>query len=328
MRNKALVIGIDDYAIAPQASCIADAIRIKTLLQNHADSAPNFDVNLLQSDDTSVTRAAIIPALDELFTDPCNVALLYFAGHGRGDPKSGDSFLITQDGEAGGWGVSFTDILSRANRSKAQSTVIILDCCDSGAMGEAVGLAHPGVAAIGAGVTILTASDRGQSARSGYPNSVFTSLLIDGLEGAAADIVGRITPASLYSHIDQALASWSQRPLYKTNVRELTVLRQVEPKAPLAALRRLAEWFPTPEHVFKLDPSYEPEAKPPFLGDLTDEEIAQRRSIFGDLQRCNRQGLIAPVGADHMYHAAIFSKGCRLTSLGQHFRRLAADSRI
>lgn len=328
MRNKALVIGIDDYATAPQASCIADAMKVKTLLAYHGDGGRNFDVNLLQSDEASVTRATILPALDALFTDPCNVALLYFAGHGRGDPQSGDSFLITQDGEAGGWGVSFTDILSRANRSKAQSTIIILDCCDSGAMGEAVGVAHPGVAAIGAGVTILTASDRSQPARSGYPSSVFTSLLIDGLAGAAADIVGRITPASIYSHIDQALASWSQRPLYKSNVRELTVLRQVEPKIPLAALRKLADWFPTPEHVFQLDPSYEPEAPAPVPDALTDEEIRQRREVFRNLQRCNRQGLIAPVGVEHMYHAAIHSHGCNLTPLGQHFWRLAVEGRI
>jgi hypothetical protein len=47
-------------------------------------------------------------------------------------------------------------------------------------------------------------------------------------------------------------------------------------------------------------------------------------TIFKELQACNRQGLVVPVEAEHMYNAAIESKACKLmTALGAHYRKLA-----
>lgn len=45
--------------------------------------------------------------------------------------------------------------------------------------------------------------------------------------------------------------------------------------------------------------------------------------VFSLLQKYNRHGLLVPVGADHMWNAAMESKFCRLTLLGKHYRRLA-----
>ncbi len=81
---------------------------------------------------------------------------------------------------------------------------------------------------------------------------LFTDMLLDGLTGSSADICGRITPASLYSHVDKPLPL-EQRPIYKANVQTFVTLRQVAPKVPLETLRRLPKYFPDPTDIFSLD---------------------------------------------------------------------------
>jgi len=49
-----------------------------------------------------------------------------------------------------------------------------------------------------------------EAATSGIPTShrrggVFTGLLVDALSGGAANLVGDVTPGSVYAHIDQSL---------------------------------------------------------------------------------------------------------------------------
>lgn len=42
----------------------------------------------------------------------------------------------------------------------------------------------------------------------------------------------------------------------------------------------------------------------------------------------NRVNLVVPVDAPHMYHAAMESKACKLTVLGEHYRRLVSRGLI
>jgi uncharacterized caspase-like protein len=102
--------------------------------------------------------------------------------------------------------------MTLANSSKAKNKVIILDSCHSGVAGDNSTVA--GKAEITNGVTILTASTAEQYALEtpGGGSGVFTSLLVDALNGAAANLVGDITPGSVYAHIDQSLGPWAQRP--------------------------------------------------------------------------------------------------------------------
>ncbi|MGE4531507.1 MAG: hypothetical protein AB7C98_09310 [Acidithiobacillus sp.] len=183
-------------------------------------------------------------------------------------------------------------------------------------------------AIIGTGVTILTASHRDGVAEDGQRHGVFTDILLDGLAGGCSDIRGNITPASLYSHVDQTLGPWEQRPIYKANVQNFVTLRQVEPKIPFDVLRRLPTYFPDRAHVFPLDPSYEPDRQniPEEFRSIPVNEDNVR--IFKELQKCNRYGLVVPVDAEHMYYAAINSKGCKLTALGTHYRKLAEMKRL
>ncbi len=50
-------------------------------------------------------------------------------------------------------------------------------------------------------------------------------------------------------------------------------------------------------------------------------------TIFAMLQKCNRVNLLVP-DAPHMFDGAMESRMCRLTALGEHYRRLRAKDLI
>ena len=327
--KRALVVGIDRYAEQPLNGCENDARDISRLLERNGDGSPNFAVRLLSSEREVVDAATLLDAITELFAGNPETALLYFAGHGVINPETNAGYIVSQDGRRGAWGVSLADILHLANTAypRVRSTVIILDSCHSGYAGEVAAIAGQ-ASVIGNGVTILTATHRDGPAAEVGGRGLFTDILVDGLSGAACDIRGNVSPAALYSHVDQTLGAWEQRPLYKANVSSFITLRQVAPKVPDDVLRRLVEYFPDPAHHFALDPSYEPDRQniPEELRHLPINEDHTR--IFKELQLCNRHGLVVPVGEEHMYYAAINSKACRLTATGAHYRNLAAIGRL
>ncbi|CAM3318232.1 caspase family protein [Polaromonas hydrogenivorans] len=329
--KRALVIGIDDYPSSPLRGCVNDATAISQLLETNGDGSPNFSLRTLTSNDIEVGNAALQQAVSELFKGgEAETALLYFAGHGIINPETNAGYIVGSDGRRGAWGMSLSEILGLANDAhpKIRSTVIILDCCHSGYAGEVAGLPTGSPSVIGTGVTILTASHREGTAEDGQRHGVFTDILLDGLQGGCSDIRGNITPASLYSHVDQTLGAWEQRPIYKANVQSFVTLRQVEPKIPFDVLRRLPSYFPDRASVFALDPSFEPDRVnvPEEFRNVPVNDGNVR--IFKELQKCNRHGLVMPVDAEHMYYAAIQSTGCKLTALGAHYRKLAEMKRL
>lgn len=328
--KKALVIGIDDYPNLPLSGCVNDAIAIANTIEKNGDGSPNFSVVLMTSNNMELSTEKLSEAISNLFTGDADTVLLYFAGHGIINPDTNAGYIVSQNGSRGAWGISLSEILGLANKAypHIKSTVIILDSCHSGFAGEVTALGDERISAIGTGVTILTACHRTGTASEVNGQGVFTELLIDGLSGSSADICGRITPASLYSHVDQTLGPWEQRPIYKANVQTFVTLRQVSPKIPLDILRRLPEYFPDATSVFLLNPSFEPDRQniPEELRSFPVDLNNTR--IFKELQMCNRYGLITPVDAEHMYYAAIQSTGCKLTALGAHFRKLAEMKRI
>lgn len=328
--RKALIIGIDKYPDMPLSGCENDAASIASILEKNGDGSPNFDIHLISSDNSMVTSEAILSALEELFSGDAETALFYFAGHGIIDPVTNAGYIVSQDGKKGSWGISLAELLGMANAAspRIKSTIIILDSCSSGYAGEVSGLNASQISAIGNGVTILTACHREGTAAEDKGHGLFTNMLLDGLSGSAADVLGRITPASVYSHIDQTLGSWEQRPIYKANVQTFVTLRQIAPKISPEILRHLPTYFPNQTDEFALNPSFEPDRQnvPEHLRREPVNEDNTR--IFKELQLCNRYGIVIPVDAEHMYYAAIESKGCKLTALGAHYRKLAELGRI
>lgn len=323
--RKALIVGIDYYAhLSPLYGCVNDAHLIGGVLGRHGDGTPNFDIKLLTGTGAAqaVKKSELKDLVSELFADNPETALLFFAGHGHIETTGG--YLITSDCARGDDGLSLNDVLTIANKSRARNKIIVLDSCHSGIAGT------PPVAGSAAelteGLTILTASTAEQYADEQNGNGVFTTLFVDALSGAAANLVGEITPGSVYAHIDKSLGSWEQRPVFKTNVKSFVSLRNVTPSVILEELRRITEFFPSPGFLFQLDPSFEPETKGRDPGMPAPNPVNTEK--FSILQKYNRVGLLIPVGAPHMWHAAMESKGCKLNVLGEHYRRLVEKGRI
>jgi hypothetical protein len=323
--RKALVVGIDYYSSGSNLfGCVHDARSVETVLKRHGNGSLNFDVHFLGADQAreAVSRADLKDAITELFTGESEVALLYFAGHGHIEATGG--YILGSDSTRGDDGVALMEVLSLANASQAKNKVIVLDSCHSGIAGT---LPTGGEGAVlSEGITILTASTAEQYATESAAGGVFTTLFVNALNGAACNLVGDISPGSVYAHIDQSLGAWDQRPVFKTNVKSFVSLRKVQPPIGLAELRLITHLFPKPGYLYPLDPSFEPEMKgrdpgmPP-----PDSENTQN---FAVLQKYNRVNLVVPVGAEHMWHAAMQSKSCKLTVLGEHYRRLVARGRI
>jgi hypothetical protein len=324
--RKALIVGVDYYKhTSPLHGCVNDAHSVKGALERHSDGTVNFGVKILTATGPSevVSRTILRDNVRELFADDSETALFYFAGHGHIETTGG--YILTSDCQTGNDGLPLAEVVTFANTSKAKNRIILLDSCHSGV--AAIHPAAPQNSELSDGLTILTASTAEQYASEQNGGGVFTALMVDALNGAAANLVGDVTPGSVYAHIDQSLGPWEQRPVFKTNVKSFVSLRKVQAPIPLSDLQNIRDFFPSPGFEFPLDPSFEPERgtetpknMPPPLPENTRK--------FAILQKYARVNLVVPVGAPHMWHAAMESKPCKLTVLGEHYRRLVEKGRI
>ena len=321
----ALIVGVNHYEHGGHLyGCVNDAHSVKAILERHDGGSVNFDCRLLTGTGPSETvkRGDLKDQITELFKADADIALFYFAGHGHIEATGG--YLLTSDAARGDEGVSLTEILTIANNSPAKNKLIILDSCHSGIAGTPPEAGQ--LASLAEGVTVLTASTKDQYATEQNGRGVFTTLLVDALSGSAANLTGDITPGSIYAHIDQSLGAWEQRPVFKTNVKQFVSLRKSSPSISIEDLRKITTLFPTPGYSFPLDPTFEPEMEGRDEG--MPNPVQENTRIFSVLQKYNRLNLLVPDGADHMWNAAMESKSCRLTALGEHYRRLVEKNRI
>lgn len=317
--RKALVVGIDNYVeVGDLHGCVNDACAVANVLSRNADGSLNFDIKkmLSTSENNIVTKSDLEDAIIELFSGEDELALFYFSGHGYAEDNNG--YIITSDVKLRGRnGIKMDDIMQWCNKSKVKNKILIFDCCHAGTAGDDKYFNSNSI--IGEGVTILSACTKGQYALEAKGHGVFTNLLVDALNGSGANILGQITPGSVYAHIDQSLGAWSQRPVFKTNVEQFVSLRQALPSIEMDDLRQITSLFVNPNEEFKLNPTFEPDSKCP------DNENTRK---FAILQKMVRVNLVVPVGEQHMYYAAMKSKACKLTALGAHYWQLVKNERI
>ena len=314
--KKALIVGINNYRPHALEGCEPDAKAISEVIKRNADGTKNFDVNLILSSKTSVTRSLLNEEVESLFSGDPEIALLYFAGHGM--VKSTGGYLVTTDARKYDEGVEMDKILNIANQSEARNKIIILDCCHSGALGTP-SFGGSALAQLSEGLSVLTASRDSESALEVDGAGVFTSLIVEGLKGGAADLRGNISPGLLYAYVDAALGAWDQRPIFKTNVTSFASIRNVTPRVPLTSMLKITEFFDFHDSEHQLNPSYEDS------DDSSDEENVK---IFKVLQKLQSVGLVVPVGDEHMYYAAMKSKSCKLTAVGHQYWRLVKEDRL
>jgi Caspase domain len=315
--KRALLVGIDRYDnFNNLGGCVNDVDALEPLLSRNDDDSPNFDCQKRTSDTGGVTRDALLADLDALLSGGAEIAVLYLAGHG--DERANDVALVTEDGTDGTPGIAFSEVLTKVAQSPVGEIIIMLDCCFSGAAG---GIPQLGTstATLRSGVSILMASRGDQTAAETAGRGLFSTYLCGALEGGAADVLGKVTVAGLYSYLDESFGAWDQRPMFKANVDRLHVIRACKPAVPLPELRQINELFPTADHVFPLDPSYEDTAEP---------RDAEHEATFKTLQKYRAAKLVDPVGEEQMYYAAMKSTACHLTPLGRHYWHMAAEGRF
>ncbi|MEW1661112.1 caspase family protein [Streptomyces sp. NPDC093707] len=140
--------------------------------------------------------------VDELFTTAAreDVLLLYYSGHGQLD-ELGALYLCAKDTSTSrlrASGLSAIEINNMIDGSAATTTVVILDCCYSGAF---KGTARSAPTA-GKGRYVLTSSRSTQLARAATDHSQpspFTGQLVRGLHHAEA--TGHLTIVELYRQV-------------------------------------------------------------------------------------------------------------------------------
>ncbi len=334
--KRATLVGLDRYSGQNQLlGCCKDAKDLANVLARHeVSNRRNFHCDLItDSDGQPVDADRLRREIKELFSGPAACVLFYYAGHAVVDSTSAKGRFVVPGRDGRVEQVPFDDLFEEANKAYSRnilSTVIVLDCCGSGAFADVSNLDETQrVSLLGNGVTILAASGRTERASEhAVTGGMFTQYMVEGLKGSAADLRGWVSAASIYSHIDHMLGRKGQRPVYKASVSEFVTLRECTPKIEIETLLALPKLFERPDAQIELDPSFEPDREnvPERYRHIPQDP--HNVATFKRLQSLNRQGLVVPIGAEHMYYAAIESKSCGLTELGKHYRELAALDRL
>ena len=328
--KKALVIGIDDYPDAELTGCVADATAMARILERNDDGSRNYEVRLRTSESHEIDRPFLRMLLAELFENPRDdELLLYFSGHGAQTPWGAD--LVTQDYAEHSLGVAMDDVLTLATTSAAREVLIILDCCFSGQVGNLAAIQGAGVdpqfrfgrALIRENVTFMAASHELEAAVEIGGQGAFTRLLIDGLEGAAADQLGHVTALSLYVFASRGFGGWEQRPVFKSNITQPAVLRQCTPFIESNLLRRLPDHFERANARVRLDPEYEGDGRPLKTGEGTPKQQA-----YDYFRKLRNASLLATDANEDLYFVVLGSGEVFLTPLGRYFWGLASEDRL
>lgn len=321
MSRRALIIGIDNYpGDNALTGCVKDAEGVANTLGRHEDGSPNFSCQLFTSPSHDISQAFLRGKINQLFSGEAECALFYFAGHGYESPLGG--YLVAQDFGKHNEGVPFSELLNVANQAlenkTIQEVVIILDCCHSGHMGNNPFSINAN-AQLAKGLSILTASMSNQLAAGTRRGGLFTTAILEALNGGISDVTGNVTVADVYRYSDLILTAWEQRPMFKAHLKSLTVLKKCTPKVPVWIIRKLKIYFIATTAEFPLDPSFEPTHEP---------EDKEHEEIFSHLLTLMAAGLLEPVDEEHLYAAAIHSKSCRLTALGRFYWKLVDVGKI
>jgi hypothetical protein len=318
--NRALIVGINDYGNASLdlTASVNDAREVANLMRHHGNGETNFEDVVLE--ENVQTKAELNGLIIELFKKESDIALFYFSGHGNDDCLGYQ--LGTPDGRLNDMGVPMGQVMNLVAASPAKNKIVILECCHAAGV-ENQETANGMAAYLHEGVTVLASSMHKQKAYQINEHSVFTNLLIQAMEGGAADLNGHITAAGIYAYIDKAMGPVGQRPVFKTNISEFVPIRKVTPPVSPEIMQQLPDLFLKSTDSFLLNPSFEDTNDPTVKHEcFTPYADAENVKKFKQLQKLQSVGLVEPVDAPFMYFAAMKSKACRLTPLGQHYWRM------
>jgi WD40 repeat protein len=205
---------------------------IKSFRQKSRTVFRNEEVRLLR--DGEATRRDMLDALDWLRTrtKPGDVAVVFYAGHGYADPKTGVFSVLPVDvrlRELARTGIDADQIKERLQIPSY--TLLLLDACQAGGFTatEARVLSQAAEEAVRQmvyeeGMIVIGAATKDQSALEENNHGYFTTALMEGLEGRARrDADGLIDVSSLWQYIEPRVLELSDREQNPTISRASTV---------------------------------------------------------------------------------------------------------
>lgn len=316
--RKALCIGINYYMYTNcLKGAVSDAEKMAKALkkQNH-DETENFEVTLKTAKYPTerISRSEMKKAINELFSGEPDVALFYYAGHGTHNDYSG--YLCPSDSRPGEPedGLSLEYLMNVVKKSEAKNKIIILDSCSSGFAGDYANLG--GSAALPENTTIMAACEKDGYAQEPDDNGIFTSLILEALDGGAMDILGNVTTSSVYDYVVKSLHPDIQKPILKANIQNPVILRVNKPPLTADELVYLVTLFKNPFMELPLNPRYEEDKH--HAEDKTHDPKLE--AIFKILRKFHQYNLVVPhESEEYMYWAAIHSKSCHLTARGRQY---------
>lgn len=217
MTRSALIVASDQYEdprFGQLRAPVRDAESLSRVL--HDPAIGDFDVRTL----TNAPWHAVRVELEDFFADRRrnDLLLLYFSCHGVKD-QSGHLYFATTDTQfrrLAATGISSSFVNEQMNRSRSRRIVLLLDCCYSGAFTRGLVVRTGGDVDVterfeGGGRAIITASSAMEYAFEGEEltatasprPSVFTSVVVRGLETGAADRDGDglVSVDDLYEYV-------------------------------------------------------------------------------------------------------------------------------
>jgi hypothetical protein len=208
----ALLIGVDKCeAVGELKVCSADAIALKSVLEQIGYPDNHITV-LVDSNQSNINALPTIGNVERAIKRLAQVAetddkiLFFFSGHGV--THNGTSFLVPTDGDLTK-GVSLTWVKDQFAACKAREKVMILDACHSGAAKGVSGIT-PDLKTAGNLIMLLSCEKEQVS----WPDkqgrhSVFTSAILEGLSGKAANADQKVTHQTLADYVRKSVKDWT-----------------------------------------------------------------------------------------------------------------------
>jgi serine/threonine protein kinase len=241
----AVVVGINEYDPArwtPLRWCANDAREVAALL-----AMPEYGFTVVELIDAEATTARIVAALMKLRESEPDSLAFYFAGHGVSNELG--AYLVTYDNQDWAEGLRLDQLAQILTpSSQTQNSVAFLDCCHSGA--APLGAAHlTPLSPRAIEQSFPAALDRSRALIAACPandvsvetdsseHGVFTSHLIEGLAGNAADYEGFVTATSLYDYVAARMGQVGLEPVFRSDIMGRLILASGLPPqlgAPLA----------------------------------------------------------------------------------------------
>jgi hypothetical protein len=196
-----------------------DALDIDNTVRHHAESlfSKIITYTLHDKEVTKNNMAAVFSKIGAT-TNREDVFLLFLAGHGVTDEKSGIYYFLpvdfryTGDDAVTSQGISMNDFKKYLTSINAMKSLILLDTCNSGSFTEAIssrGMTEKTAITKltrAVGRATIAASSKNQVALEGYEgHGVFSYALLEGIKGKAASPDGQITINRLATFIEETL---------------------------------------------------------------------------------------------------------------------------